>query len=256
MTDSARPEKWTEIEHLPAWDEEFYEVYTARKYGKWVMFKALKPAYRNDPRFRAMMGKEFDVRYNLAHPNIIMINDFEPIANLGLCIVTDDVYGTPLSRLIAGRAVTAHHIDQLRTRLIDAVDYIQINHVVHSPIRPETIVFTENVGNLKLIDVGFDQHSHLTPAEAEEDIRSYGRVVLAALDAAPDVRDPGLRRMAERCLRPASDGGFRSIHDLRKALTHRSDRRLFIAIAVLVVMIIGLVIWLLGGHGPQPLNTI
>lgn len=29
-----KTEKWTEIEHLPEWDEEFYDVYTARKHGK------------------------------------------------------------------------------------------------------------------------------------------------------------------------------------------------------------------------------
>ena len=27
--DKTQP-KWTEIEHLPEWDEEFYEVYTAK----------------------------------------------------------------------------------------------------------------------------------------------------------------------------------------------------------------------------------
>ncbi len=36
-------DKWTEIEHLPEWDEEYYDVYTAKKYGKWVMLKRLKP---------------------------------------------------------------------------------------------------------------------------------------------------------------------------------------------------------------------
>ena len=35
--------KWTEIEHLPEWDEEFYHVYTAKKYGKWLMLKTLRP---------------------------------------------------------------------------------------------------------------------------------------------------------------------------------------------------------------------
>ena len=29
--------RWTEIEHLPEWDEEFYNIYTAKKFGKWVM---------------------------------------------------------------------------------------------------------------------------------------------------------------------------------------------------------------------------
>ena len=61
-----RPEKWTEIEHLPEWDEDFYDVYTARKYGKWVMLKTLKEQYKDDLRFRSMIEKEFDVRYNLA----------------------------------------------------------------------------------------------------------------------------------------------------------------------------------------------
>lgn len=76
-------EKWTEIELLPAWDEEYYDVYTAKKYGKWVMLKTLKPAYKQDPRFEAMIEKEFDVRYNLAHPNIVMINDYEEVPGLG-----------------------------------------------------------------------------------------------------------------------------------------------------------------------------
>ena len=75
--------KWTEIEHLPEWDEEFYDVYTARKHGKWVMLKTLKPALRDDPAAREMIEKEFEVRYNLAHPNIIMINDYEDVPGVG-----------------------------------------------------------------------------------------------------------------------------------------------------------------------------
>jgi len=71
--------KWTEIEHLPEWDEDFYEVYTAKKHGKWVMLKTLRPELRDKPEYREMIEKEFDVRYNLAHPSIIMINDFEEV---------------------------------------------------------------------------------------------------------------------------------------------------------------------------------
>lgn len=93
-------EKWTEIEHLPEWDEEFYEVYTAKKHGKWVMLKTLRPEFRDNPDFRAMMEREFDVRYNLCHPNIVMINDFEEVPGLGMCIITDDVYGTSLRKAI------------------------------------------------------------------------------------------------------------------------------------------------------------
>ena len=61
--------RWTEIEHLPEWDEEFYHIYTAKKFGKWVMMKTLRPEYADDPRYQAMIEQEFDVRYSLAHPN-------------------------------------------------------------------------------------------------------------------------------------------------------------------------------------------
>ena len=110
MADQTR---WTEIEHLPDWDEEFYDIYTARKFGKWVMIKTLKPQFRDVPEYREMIEKEFDVRYNLAHPNIVMINDFEDIPGLGRCIVTDDVYGDTLRKLINEKRVTDAHIEQI-----------------------------------------------------------------------------------------------------------------------------------------------
>lgn len=42
-------EKWTEIELLPEWGEQFYDVYTAKKFGKWLMLKTLKPEFKEDP---------------------------------------------------------------------------------------------------------------------------------------------------------------------------------------------------------------
>ena len=105
--------RWTDVELLPEWDEEFYDVYTAKKFGKWVMIKTLKPEFRDKPEYRAMIEKEFDTRYNLAHPNIVMINDFEEIPGLGRCIVTDDVYGDSLRKLIDQGRVTVAHISQM-----------------------------------------------------------------------------------------------------------------------------------------------
>ncbi len=99
-------EKWTEITLLPEWEEEYYLVYTAKKHGKWVMLKTLKPEFADKPEFQAMIEKEFDVRYNLSHPSIVMINDFEDVPGLGRCIITDDVYGDSLRKLINEGKVT------------------------------------------------------------------------------------------------------------------------------------------------------
>ncbi len=81
-------QRWTEIEHLPEWDEEFYHIYTAKKFGKWVMIKTLRPEFKDLPEYQEMIEREFDTRYNLAHPNIVMINDsrYRALHSLRRCL--------------------------------------------------------------------------------------------------------------------------------------------------------------------------
>ncbi len=214
--------KWTEIEHLPEWDEEFYEVYTAKKHGKWVMLKTLRPELRDSEECRRMIEKEFDVRYNLAHPNIIMINDFEEVPGLGMCIITDDVYGDSLRKLLDKGEVTPQIKETLIYRLADAIGYIQQNHIVHHPIRPETIIFTENIRNLKVIDVGFDQRDRLSPADA-------------VLEKTGD-RNAHLHRIADRCLSDDPRRRFRDVPDLKMALSGRSNKRLYLLIITFLAL--------------------
>lgn len=240
MSDSQS--KWTEIELLPEWDEEFYDVYTAKKHGKWLMLKTLKPQYRDIPRYRDMIEKEFDIRYNLAHPHIVMITDFEDVPGVGRCIITDDVYGDSLRKLINERRVTPRHIEQLQHRLVDALDYIQSNHIVHHPIRPERIIFTEIGGNLKLIDVGFDQKEHLEPTDASEDIYNYGVILNEALDSVTDSY-PLLRKIANRCTDPNPDKRYRDVQDLHLALERRSSNRLYVMLIIFLAIMTLLLAW-------------
>ena len=55
--DTSAP-KWTEIEHLPEWDEEFYHVYTAKKFGKWLMLKTLRPEFKGKEEYEKMIEKK------------------------------------------------------------------------------------------------------------------------------------------------------------------------------------------------------
>ena len=213
---SADKQRWTEIELLPAWGEEYYDVYTAKKYGKWVMLKTLKPEYNQNPEFRQMIEKEFDARYNLAHPNIIMINDYEEVPGVGMCIITDDVYGDSLRKLIDENRVTDHHIEQLKNNLPAAMEYIQLNHLAHHPIRPETIIFTEKIGNLKLIDVGFEQKTWLSHEDTNNDIENYGKIILEVLDNTA-INHPELRKIGERCIGQGTKKPFRDVQSLRMA---------------------------------------
>lgn len=239
--------RWTEIELLPAWSEEYYDVYTARKLGKWVMLKALKPVYRDDPKYRDMIEKEFEVRYNLAHPNIVMINDYEDVPGIGRCIITDDVYGDSLRRLLDEDRLNDHHIAQLKTSLPAALEYIQLNHIAHHPLRPETIIFTEKIGNLKLIDVGYDQKRALSHADTSNDIEDYGRIILEVLDRTGR-HDPELRRIAERCVGEQTRHRFRDIQELRMRLQGHSTKRVYILAVTFLVIMIGILVWILVSH--------
>lgn len=234
--------KWSDLTLLPEWEEEFYDVYTVKKFGKWVMLKALKKQYADDEKYNEMLEREFDTRYNLAHPNIVMVNDFEEIPGLGRVIVTDDVYGYSLRRLIDEKRLTPKILYRLQTQLLDAMDYIQDNHIIHHPITPETIIFTEYTENLKLIDVGYDQSESLSPQDTREDIRSFGRVLNEVLDNLP-TKLPRLRHIAEKCV---SDSGkqYNSIPALRLDIERRNSGQLYLFICIFILLMSCLLIWL------------
>ncbi|MDE6310480.1 MAG: protein kinase [Muribaculaceae bacterium] len=243
--------RWTEIEHLTDWDEEFYDIYTARKLGKWVMLKTLKPQFAQDPKYQEMIEREFDVRYNLAHPNIVMINDYEDVPGIGRCIVTDDVYGDTLRKLLNEGKVTDHHLQQVCVQLINALEYIQNNHIVHPPLRPENIIFTEHIGNLKLIDVGFEQKPSLKTREVSDDIFYYGQILELVL-AATGKHDATLQRVARKCTDPDPKRRYRDIQELRMAVENRRNRRLLILIFAFLAVLVILLAWLSSPYRPTP----
>ena len=233
--------KWTELTLLPEWEEKDYDVYTVRKHGKWVMLKALKKEYADDPKYIAMLEQEFDTRYNLAHANIVMVNDFEEVPGVGKAIITDDVYGYSLRRLIDEKRLTPKIVHRLQTQLLDAMEYIQENHIVHDPITPDMIIFTEYNENLKLINVGYDQVGSLSAQDTKEDIRSYGKVLNEVLDRLP-TNLPRLRRIAKRCEEDPEH--FRSIADVQLAMERRNSGQIFIFICTFIVLMACLLLWL------------
>ena len=228
--------RWSELTLLPEWEEEIYDVYTVKKHGKWIMLKALKEQYRDDPKYKAIIEKEFDTRYNLAHANIVMVNDFENVPGIGMAIVTDDAYGYSLRRLIDEKRLTPKIIHRLETQLPDALEYIQENHVMHMPITPDNIIFTEYNENLKLTNVGYDHRDRLEPQDTKQDIIDYGKLLNEVLDALPE-QLPKLRKVAKKAADP--EGTISSVQDPKLALSQRSRTST-------IVMLLGFIIIMLG----------
>ena len=61
---------FTDITPLGGHQHGYCDVYRARRYGKWLVLKALKPQYRDTPACQAMLRKEFDIGFQLSHPGI------------------------------------------------------------------------------------------------------------------------------------------------------------------------------------------
>lgn len=233
--------KWSELYMLPEWEEKYYNVFTVRKFGKWVMLKALKPEYAEIPEYQAMLQKEFEVRYNLCHPNIVMVNDLEEVPGVGLSIITDDVYGYSLRRLIDERRLTPKIIHRLQTQFLDAMQYIQENHIKHVPITPETIIFTEYNENLKLLNVGYDQEDSLSEQDTRRDINSYGKIMNEVLDNLP-ASLPKLRKIAKKC--ESHDHPYRTVADLQLDMEKRNSNQLYIFLCILIIVLVFILVWL------------
>lgn len=233
--------KWSDLTLLPEWAEDIYDVYTVRKHGKWVMLKALKKEYADNPKFREILSREFDTRYNLAHANIVMVNDLEEVPGVGMAIITDDAYGFTLRRLIDEKRLSPLIMHRLQTQLLDAMEYIQENHIVHSPITPETIIFTEYNQNLKLLNVGYDQNTQLSVQDTRADIQQYGRIVNEVLDHLPTSL-PKLRHIARKAEDP--EGPFNTVSEVQLAMEHRNSGQIYIWLCTFIIAMLGLLIWL------------
>lgn len=234
--------RWSDLTLLPEWEEEFYDVYTVKKHGKWVMIKALKKEYADNPAYMNMLEREFDTRYNLAHPNIVMVNDMEIVPEAGMSIVTDDVYGYSLRRLMDENKLTPRILHRLQTQFIDALEYIQENHIVHYPITPETIIFTDGNENLKLINVGYDHRSELSVQDTKADIQSFGKVINEVLDKLGNVSMPRLRKIARMAEDP--EGPFNTVADVQLALEKRNSNQLMTWLCVFIIAMLILLVWL------------
>lgn len=231
--------KWSDLYLLPEWEEEYCDVYTVKKHGKWIMLKALKKEYADKPEYQAKLEKEFDVRYNLLHPNLVIVNDFEVVPGVGKAIITDDVYGYSLRRLIDEKRLTPKIVHRLKTQLLDAMQYIQENHIQHVPITPEMIIFTEYNENLKLVNVGYDQTGSLSEQDTRADIESYGKVLNEVLDHLPTSL-PQLRRIAKKCEDP--DHSYRTVADLQLAMERRDSRQLYIFIVIFIIIMAAILV--------------
>lgn len=188
-------------------------VYTATRYGRRFLLKALNPDEANLTDFRLQQEQEFQLGIQLVHPNIAATYSLEEIAGIGRCIVQEWIDGITLGEWLASKPSKAAR-ERVFAQLLDAIEYLHGQQLVHHDLKADNILITRNGFNVKLIDFG-----------------------LSALDAtlSPVANDPQVDVDA-LCRLFNVRGNFPTIAALRRSITRR--KRLIRSLPIFLSMIL------------------
>ena len=128
-------------------------VYTASRYGRRFLLKALSPEEANLTDFRLQQEQEFQLGIQLIHPNIAATYSLEEVNGIGRCIVQEWIDGVTLGEWLQTKPSKAAR-ERVFTQLLDALDYLHGLQLVHHDLKADNILITRNGANVKLIDFG------------------------------------------------------------------------------------------------------
>ena len=230
------------------------ECYRVKLYGKLHFLKRLKPELRTHPQYVAAMQKEFEVGYQLEHPNLVRY-----AAKTDDGILMDYVDGETLSEFADHHPDFFHNrenTDRFLRQLLSVVGYLHSHQIVHLDLKPGNILITRIGHDVKLIDLGYcyadcytdttgrtdkyaapEQIDGSAKPDARTDIYALGRI-LQSLPCA-SYYDRQIRRCTERQMYLR----YYSVDELQQAVSRR--RRPWWVVAVLVMLLVLLSVFLL-----------
>ena len=127
-----------------------------RIFGKWRISKEIAPEYTFDAKHRQSLNQEFEIGYQLDHPNIVSYID-KRVSDDGVPrLILEYVDGFTLREMMDGDTlVSQKEFDSIFLDVLSALVYLHRQQVYHLDIKPENIVVTHKEHVAKLIDFGF-----------------------------------------------------------------------------------------------------
>lgn len=214
-------------------------LHLCRRYGKLHILKSLQPPFKQEEFYKQLLHKEFNIGYQLDHPNIRQTIDWEQQEDLGLCIVMEYVDGISLKELMIQGKLTQPLAYKFIRELCEALHYIHSKQLVHKDLKPENIIITHNGYNVKLIDFGLsdrdDYDTLKIPAGTKKYLAPEQLLPHASLDCRTDIyslgviiqditsviKDRRLARIAQKCTQKNPDKRFYSAQEVLEALNVR-----------------------------------
>lgn len=222
--------------------------YKQRYYGKWLIKKQLREEFTSDTRMRLAFRKEFELGFQLEHPNIVRYIDIhdEPEE---LYIHTDYVDGSSLDTLIHTQCDFLHQHSwqkQFVTELFSAIDYLHQRQILHLDLKPENIMITNIGHHVKLIDLGFSYQDCFTQScggsllySSPELFEQKGRLSQASdiysIGQIFQEMHLGSKKVIEKCLELDASKRYQSISELKNAFYSAKSRIIIYSILFILL---------------------
>ena len=152
-------------------------IYTAKRYGKRYLLKAISPEYQSLTDIRLLQEKEFSLGISLNHSNIAETYSLEEVPELGRCIVMEYVDGMTLAEWLSTLPSRAQR-ERVLAQLLEVLEYIHSLQLVHNDLKSSNILITRNGLNVKLIDFGLsDTDSTSDNNDTSTDTQLFGNIL-------------------------------------------------------------------------------
>ena len=183
------------------------QLLKGHKNDRIVVYKVLKPAFRDEPVYQRLLRREYEIGASLTHPGVCQTLGWTQLPEYGEAIEMEWIGGVRLDRWLQ-----EHRGEKARQRRIlmdicDALSYLHRKQVVHKDLKPENILVTRYGDYPKIIDFGLsDTDSILTGKEPGGTLLYAAPEVVAGgeADALSDIYSLGriMQGMGRRIIHP------------------------------------------------------
>ena len=255
-------EDFTSSTDAPAAPEPFYTsktgysiLYRYSRDGKFRILKGLLPQYAGNPIYEGLLRKEYEIGYELDHPNICRVYSYSRWENLGNCIEMEWVDGCTLRE--ASPALDSHSAGRIFCEICDALSYMHHKQIIHRDLKPENILITHNGGNVKIVDFGLSDTDWHYMHKGAAGTKAYAAPELLACQES-DLRcdifslgkiigevAPSYGKISRKCTAYTKEKRYANALEVKRAITGYGNRKstyTIIAIAIAAIAIIAAVI--------------